>query len=398
MTMAKYDTSAYNRVITSLAKDKEKDLDALMAKRSEFSDLKSYRSFLRESIPALSTKYENAASALAAESYKGWRKDVLGKPYDAQTYDFYDGTTKASARSLTHKIKEAAEGNMSDEQAIEETRRQLSAMLDRRMYSAARDTMMNNSRADKDGTGCASIPTSRKPCAFCLEMAAVGVAYSFKVMKIQGMRFHDHCHCIFLPGFIGHSVEVEGFSSDAVRNALDDAKRTLGIPVNAFAAGKNYRPVTDELARRDPRWVMEGIVPEVTADDDELMLKIEKDRPHELMTAKRLTQHGYPFNFQHDYRHYFDAELGLNQTVGLADDSYGKELKWVSPDARSASSVVTNAYSSAIKKEGVSLLVIDNADSGINDVDIIREVRNRIGKLSYPTLVIEKDGAVTLIR
>jgi hypothetical protein len=209
---------------------------------------------------------------------------------------------------------------------------------------------------------------------------------------------YDHCHCVFVPGFIGHSVEVDGYSSDAVRNALDDVKRTLGISVNTPAVGKYYGPVTAELERRDPEWVRYGTIPEVTAVSADLMEKIERERPWEKKTALRLAEHGYPFVFQYDYGHYFDETLARNQTVGLADDTNGNELKWVSPEARSAASVVTNAYSSASRKEGVNLLVIDNADSKISDMEIIGEVVSRIGKLRYPTLIIKKDGEAVLVQ
>jgi hypothetical protein len=173
-------------------------------------------------------------------------------------------------------------------------------------------------------------------------------------------------------------------------DAFEDAARTIG--------SKNPRLVRAELARRDSEWVRNGTVPEVTAVSDELMDKIERERPWEKRTAERLTRDGYPFEFQYDYRHYYDEVLKRNQTVGLADDSYGKELKWVSPEARSAASVVSNAYGSALRKEGVNLLVIDNTDSIIDDDAIIREARKRIGKLKYPTLVIRKSGMPIVIQ
>jgi len=123
-------------------------------------------------------------------------------------------------------------------------------MLDRRIKTAARDTMRHNSRLDDKSTGCASVPAGRTTCYFCLSMAAVGVAHSFKVMDIEGRRFHDSCDCAFVPGFIGHGVDIPGYNSDELADMLNEVKRDLGLPTNSKLTSAQERLVEEELERR----------------------------------------------------------------------------------------------------------------------------------------------------
>ena len=180
---------------------------------------------------------------------------------------------------------------------------------------------------------------------------------------------------------------------------LDDAKRTLSYPINAGIKPEWEREIREELERRDPDWVMKGIVPEVVFEDEGLKAKILEDRPWKYETAKRLTAKGYPFDFQYDYRHHFDSNKGIWQTKGLSDDSNGKELKYVTKEATSASSVVSNAYARARKKEGVGLLIIDNKDSIISDAEIIYEVSRRVESRTFiPTIIIGKSGNLAFVK
>lgn len=116
----------------------------------------------------------------------------------------------------------------------------------------------------------------------------------------------------------------------AIRAAIEDALEVLGMRIGASLTAAELSQVEEELKRRDILWVLSGLTPTVSFADEKLKTIIMKMRPHELITAQRLTQRGYPFHFQYDYRHYYDKQKGYWQTVGLADDGFGKELKWVS--------------------------------------------------------------------
>jgi hypothetical protein len=258
--------------------------------------------------------------------------------------------------------------------------------------------MLDLVEQDDAEIGCASIPQGATTCAFCLSMAAVGFAKSFEVLEEEGRTFHDHCDCRFIPGPIGQSVKLSDYNSDAVQNALNDAKRTLGYPTDKKLKPEWERAIRAELERRDSKWVMEGVVPEIDSEPKELLDFIRKDRPHEERTALRLALRGYKSTFAPDTIERFDELKGMMQTIGLADTKQGIEFKTIM--VAKEESTIDDYLRKAAKKEGVKLLVFDTYESKyLSDTKIVEFVSNNMRKRGISeVLVIMKDGSLRYIK
>jgi hypothetical protein len=380
------DLSEYDEGLDALSKAASDDLSALLSKRPEFDSAKAYRAYLQEQMPALSERYEKAASALAANSYETWRGQTLNKSGSAQTIAPDSSPVKRSAYSLSHPLKEAEAGKMSDDEALEKTTQQMSDMLDRRIRNAARDTTRLNSKLDKDSRGCASIPAGRTPCPFCLEMAAVGVAYSFKVLDIEGRRFHDHCRCRFVPGFIGHDFEVmiEGkpYNSDAIRTALDDVRQTLGYSLNTRLTNAQMYQMRKELERRDLDWIMSREVPEFTYETPGVKREVHSEaKRHELLTAEKLAQPGYYGEFLRirSVRNAFGEKRDIpTPDLAMVEKEWEVKAPAVGKNPDKNYERVENLVLDALRKSGH--IVIDNQDgrSDMSDEEVMDHLRGII--------------------
>lgn len=260
------DLDAYDGKLIGLSESASIELDDLIERSRGIEDLTLRREYIQSEIPRIAGRLERAAASVASDSYDEWRTEVLGGAFNGAVNDSDLEPVIASARSLSHPLKDVSEGSLTLKEAEARMKTRLSSMLDRRIKSKARYTMQELSRQDDKSIGCASIPQGATTCAFCLEMAAVGFAYSFKVLNMEGRTFHDHCDCRFIPGFIGHSVKtiIDGkeYDSDKVREALDDVKATLGYSSNVTLTNKVLNEMRQEVERRDLGWMMWGEEPE----------------------------------------------------------------------------------------------------------------------------------------
>ena len=266
--MARYELGGYRSCMNALTGQANREIDALLTPEvaNQFASTDAYRDYLQLRMSQICEKYETGSAAAAATQYESWRAKVLGGSYRAEVPDYGLDPTGRYAY-LTHQLKEWEKGNITEAEALEATRQRMRKTLDRRVKSAGRSTMLRNSRKDAKGVGCACVPTGATTCPFCLSMAAVGVAYSFAVLDVEGEGFHDNCDCVFVPGFLGHDVEVDGYSSKAFRDQLSEAMEALGIPQNT-----GYRQMTEaeryalrqELERRADDVELDRRRPDIT--------------------------------------------------------------------------------------------------------------------------------------
>ncbi len=390
--------SQYDEKIDAASKKATRELEEILRSRGAFPNVEKYREYLKQEIPNLVAKYEKSAASTAAECYNDWRKQVLGKDIKEQTLNPNEGTyrerSESSVRSLSHLLKEAEQGNMSWEDADEKTIARFSKMVDRRIRAFAKDTMMYNSKLDEKGTGCASVPRGSKPCAFCLEMAKVGVAYSFQVMKIKNKTFHDRCRCVFVPGFAGHdiTIDVDGreYSSDHIRNAMDSIRQTLGIKQNAEPTQEVVNAERQELARRDYDWVKWG---------EDAGVEYEKKRKklseRERKTADVLSSKGISHKWvKENNGGIANIDLNIN----------GQKWEEKSPLGASRSAVFENLADAVSKWDRLNLkterrIVYSNAYGKREDSIVSKEIKSMMSELNIKeVLFIGKDGSLLRLK
>jgi len=272
------------------------------------------------------------------------------------------------------------------------------------------------------------IPKGLDTCEHCLMLCAMGPMQA-DVGSIEEIAdTHTGCQCTIVQAYdlddwserieAQYAYDRHNAAVDALREKYPDdplmwtdekireeIKRQQPFWDKAIADvqmavdSEDQSSVFFELLRRNPLWKSERRIPEILFADDKLEIIIRTQHPQEILTAERLVKQGYPVEFQYDYVHYFDEGKGIFQTIGLADDRFGKEFKYVTREAVSPSSVVSNAYANSRNKKGVNLLVIDNADSYLSDQDIISEVRKRTESRTFiPTLIIRKDESLILVK
>ncbi|MCL2757345.1 MAG: hypothetical protein FWD43_04630 [Coriobacteriia bacterium] len=390
--MATYDLGGYKAAVDALSKAAAEDIERLLSEWKDYPDTASFRKYMDERMEALVWKYENAASSAAADRYEIWRKQILGESYGARNLEY--ATEAVKTYGLTHQLKEAERGKISDEDAYDVTKKQLADMVDRRINTAGRNTMRINSAQDDKSTGCASVPMGPTTCAFCLEMAALGVTYSIKVLDVEGRTFHDHCDCIFVPGFIGHSVKFGHYDSDAIREALDDVKRTLGYPINEGIKPEWEHEIRAELARRDHNWVMKGIEPEI---DYSLL----NQRERELVEQKEID--GYEFLKSKGFPVTVLRTLSSNPAnIDILIGTEYWELK--TPEGgetairrrlREAVSKWERLHESGLLLDDFPKVVLDNRLSRLNDAEALKKFRYEMNRLGVREgLFIGKDGSL----
>lgn len=235
----------------------------------------------------------------------------------------------------------------------------ISSVLDNAVAAGDRDTMAVN--VERDGKAKWAIVASADCCPWCLMVSGHGYFYNSE-QSARAQTFHDHCKCSFVIGW-DDSDALAGYDPDGINDRISKCADTLGVgfpdthdPSNAITAA-----VLAEMATRDPRWLRDGKEPPVTFASPELEDEIRRERPHEMRTAKRLTENGVPTDFVVDVKVITDEKTGQRKLVGLADFANGYEIKTL--DGASSFNTIDGYMRQTSKKANAVAIVFDNSEN-----------------------------------
>ena len=190
-----------------------------------------FRDRLLEAFPQLVAPYATAAGELSAAWYEDLRADMVGGSFSASVVSDVDPERIDSL--VRYSVTPLFQGSSSDVLGL------LAGGLQRIVANGARDTIIQNVMADRVRVGYARIPRSGC-CAFCGMLASRGAVYNSreaavrvvgrgvdasvtagrrggqgKGVKARGSRelgsdrYHDYCHCLPAPVFVGDTFHKE---------------------------------------------------------------------------------------------------------------------------------------------------------------------------------------------
>lgn len=147
-----------------------------------------------------------------------------------------------------------------------------------------------------------------------------------------------------------------------------------------------------EIASRDNLWLGWGIRPLITFETDRLKETVLTKRPHEVVTALRLADHGIRADFVADVVRKFNPIDGKMMQVGLADLANGYEIKSLS--TASTFSTIDGYLRRAAKKRDARAIVFDNSDNdSLDDEGLFGFISKGRRRFSGRIYVLCKDGA-----
>lgn len=135
----------------------------------------------------------------------------------------------------------------------------------------------------------ARVPSGSDTCPFCLMLASRGFVYTSA--KAAGGHYHPHCDCRVVAGNDG-KTHVEDYKWEEMEARVDSCASALGLS-DAFDPDGNPIPeVLEEVARRDPVWVLTGKPARVAE------MPGAKPHKHEQDAAGVLAALGLPVTFR----------------------------------------------------------------------------------------------------
>ncbi len=263
---------------------------------------------------------------------------------------------------------------------------------DREIRKAAAQSTAQRLIQDRKAIRFARVPSGSETCVFCLMLASRGAVYTSAISAGEWNHYHSHCDCRIVPAYSA-KFEVEGLDIDGLANRFGQCKQTIqdssirawkALSSEEKAKYGNYNAyqfgqIINEARRRNIGWLRDGKIPEVTFSDEKLKKEITVNRPHEIVTAKRLVQHGINADFVYDFEN-----VG-NRRIGLPDLADGTEIKTLKN--ASTYNTINGHIKRAGKKHGSKQLVIDNVESEMSDEKlknfILRSQSFKKGKIYY---------------
>lgn len=206
-----------------------------------------------------------------------------------------------------------------------------------------------------------------------------------------------NCDCVIVPGVKGldPDSQVEGYRPTELYRRWKGCAGTVGEDPDTRDAAALGR-IRAEVATRDWRWLYEGRVPEITFETDALRQEIERDRPHEIETAKRLREFGIAPDFVVDSIEYVDEETGLVQFVGLADFASGYEIK--SLESASSYNTINGYLKNTSHKENAKYVCFDNSSGAIDDATLVEYIQRSRSFRRGRVYIIDSSGRYRFIR
>lgn len=361
---------------------------------------------LDELMPALAEKYGSRAAVAAVEFYRAQRDRAdLAEPYEPRVYTSVDAGALRVGETLAR--FDAVGG---DARPLVSA---LSGRLTRQVMGAADSTITANAAADPAHPRWAMV-TRPGACGFCVMVSSNGWAYSTE--RAAARPRHDNCRCVAVADFDTKNPALDGYRPEAMQRAYADARETVRdaterewAAMGATERARYARPgrsshdvfmrnrVSAEMSRRDRGWLQNPDEPLEPAFATEGLLRdVLENRPHELVTARRLGEHGIRAVFQVDEEHYTDPKTGLDQKRGLPDLEGGWELKTL---MSAASRNTVNGYLKNASKKGASSVVFDNVGNDEMDDGELEALLLRLPSFSRGKVyVLDKAGRLVLVR
>jgi hypothetical protein len=227
------------------------DVQAVLGEVDDVNPL-IVRDRLLEIVPELVGPYASASGEIAAAWYEDIRGQNVPGTYYAETFDALP-TEKVDAL-VRYAVSPLFDQSFSTVLSL------LSGGLQRVISNAARDTITNNVAKDPVQVGYARFPQAGC-CAFCAMLAGRGAVYNtaasaggvqgrgvdasvtaglrggqgrgVKTRGSQeiGSKFHDFCHCVVAPVFVGdeHAIETRKEYEQMYLGSLSDMRQEFGI-------------------------------------------------------------------------------------------------------------------------------------------------------------------------
>lgn len=239
--------------------------------------------------------------------------------------------------------------------------------------------MGDSQRAMGDpGVRYAHVPAGPKPCIHCLEMASKGFSYE------QPPRAENHpgCQCVVVPGTA--ATRVEGYDPEGIASRIAMCAETVGVDPKADEE-RLRKLIRDEVGTRDAVWLATGAVPVPSFETPLLKREIEKERPHETRTARRLAEVGIRSDF-------------VDDSSGLADLSSGVELKTLMGTA-SYNTVSGYIKGTSKTKRNAKAIIFDNYENTEAEDDLIAGFVLRSQSFARGKIyILRKDGKLVRVR
>lgn len=78
--------------------------------------------------------------------------------------------------------------------------KRLAGSLQRLVLQPGRETVWGAARTDPVARSFARVPSGTTTCQWCVMLASRGFAYNTAEAAGEGIRFHDNCDCVIVPG------------------------------------------------------------------------------------------------------------------------------------------------------------------------------------------------------
>ena len=254
----------------------------------------------------------------------------------------------------------------------------------------------------------ARVPSGLETCAFCFMLASRGFVYkserSAKISQRTGDTYHVNCDCVIVPGAKGKGgdprVSIEGYNPKAMYENWCSCAETVGVDhsngVDKWTDDER-KAVLREVETRDWHWLYTGELPEVTYSNDELKRIKEEQYPHEIVTAKKLREHGITCHFVRDEIPEIKNGKKTGYNLSYADFGSGYELK--SMKEASSYNTINGYLKNASRKKNAKYVVFDNSkNENMSDRQLI-ECLNQSKTFSRGRVyIIDHDGKYRFIR
>lgn len=166
------------QLLDELVRLTEADMSALWRQFATSATDREFAAIIAEAFPELIGQYSAVAAELGAQWYAESAPDL---PYQPQSF-------LPAAEGLPSSVSWAL--GAPGDAALS----RLSGVAQRQIWTANRDTIIGNARAEGAGSTWARVARAGA-CAFCAMLATRKAVYSSKATATPKSKYHDHCHC-----------------------------------------------------------------------------------------------------------------------------------------------------------------------------------------------------------
>lgn len=367
-------------------------------------------SYVESAIDAFYRTYPNADTAFARHTTIEIMKTALPNFCDSAgtlSADFFDEITEALGIKAESKLYETTDYTLIDQKVryfakflndgnTSRFKKEVNDVTRYFVKRSAYENMVKNCEGNQ--LRYARVPSGFETCAFCFMLASRGFVYTSERKAGEGHKYHRNCDCIVIPGAADADgnprVTIDGYDPQKMYENWQKCAKTIGAnPTSTSDAVR--KEIMREVETRDWHWLYTGEAPAISFKPASLE-DVVATRPHELDTAKMLSENGIRCEFVVDTRKWCD-ENGQEYSIGLPDLSGGIELKALLK--AQGKGAVDGALRDAGGKEGLKICVIDNSWKRLDDDVVQTEIEDRMLRRHVrECLLIRSDGAMIRIK